>query len=254
MARILINTIRNKAENSTSKLKDVHAEKISNIFDELQNLRQSVPDAVNMKFRFDPSSLHTGKVLLTAHEVNFSYAGCSLWATPLSFQIKSGERLSIKGDNGSGKTTLIKLMLGTLQPQTGSISTTAVEAIYIDQDYSLINNQRSVYEQAAHYDTSGLEEHEIKIRLHRFLFTKEAWDKPCSVLSGGERMRLMLCCLNIKEKAPDMIVLDEPTNNLDIQNIDILTAAINDYQGTLIVVSHDESFLEHINIEREIGL
>lgn len=254
VARILINTIRNKAENSTSKLKDVHAEKISNIFDELQNLRQSVPDAVNMKFRFDPSSLHTGKVLLTAHEVNFSYAGCSLWATPLSFQIKSGERLSIKGDNGSGKTTLIKLMLGTLQPQTGSISTTAVEAIYIDQDYSLINNQRSVYEQAAHYDTSGLEEHEIKIRLHRFLFTKEAWDKPCSVLSGGERMRLMLCCLNIKEKAPDMIVLDEPTNNLDIQNIDILTAAINDYQGTLIVVSHDESFLEHINIEREIGL
>ncbi len=254
VARILINTIRNKAENSTSKLRDVHAGKISNILDELQDLRQSVPDAANMKFRFDPSSVYTGKVLLTASELNFGYTGRFLWATPLSFQIRSGERLSIKGDNGSGKTTLIKLMLGTLQPQTGSITTTAVESIYIDQDYSLINNQLSVYEQSARYNTSGLEDHGIKIRLHRFLFSKETWDKPCSALSGGERMRLMLCCLNLKENAPDMIVLDEPTNNLDIQNIEILTAAINYYQGTLIVVSHDESFLEHINIEREISL
>jgi len=67
-------------------------------------------------------------------------------------------------------------------------------------------------------------------------------------------MRLMLCCLTISNESPDIIILDEPTNNLDIQNVEILTAAINEYQGTLIVVSHDESFLEQINIEKAILL
>lgn len=86
------------------------------------------------------------------------------------------------------------------------------------------------------------------------MFTKEDWDKPCSALSGGERMRLLLCCLTINSKSPDIIILDEPTNNLDIQNVEILTAAINEYQGTLVVVSHDETFLEQINIERTISL
>ena len=73
-------------------------------------------------------------------------------------------------------------------------------------------------------------------------------------LSGGERMRLALCCLTISDQSPDMIILDEPTNNLDIQNIEILTAAINEYRGTLIVVSHDAYFLEQVNIERIIEL
>ena len=73
-------------------------------------------------------------------------------------------------------------------------------------------------------------------------------------LSGGEKMRLMLCCLTVRNQAPDMIILDEPTNNLDIQNIEILTAAINDYNGTLIVVSHDAYFLEEVRVERSIEL
>ena len=92
------------------------------------------------------------------------------------------------------------------------------------------------------------------MRLSRFLFGKDDWDKPAGMLSGGEKMRLILCCLTISNESPDMIVLDEPTNNLDIQNIEILTAAINEYQGTLIVVSHDEYFLEQIHIERTIQL
>jgi ATPase subunit of ABC transporter with duplicated ATPase domains len=92
------------------------------------------------------------------------------------------------------------------------------------------------------------------MRLNRFLFSRNDWDKPCNALSGGERMRLMLCCLTISDEAPEIIILDEPTNNLDIQNIEILTAAINEYQGTLIVISHDQSFLEQINIEKSILL
>ena len=139
-----------------------------------------------------------------------------------------------------------------MEPQAGTIYRAVNKAVYIDQDYSLINNKLSVYEQAQQFNQLGLQEHEIKIRLTRFLFTKDYWDKPCSTLSGGEKMRLMLCCLTIGNQEPDMMVLDEPTNNLDIQNIEILTAAINDYQGTLIVVSHDELFLEQVKVERVI--
>jgi ATPase subunit of ABC transporter with duplicated ATPase domains len=146
------------------------------------------------------------------------------------------------------------MILGDLQPRSGTLNRAGVKAIYIDQDYSLINNQLTVYEQAKQSDSGTLQEHEIKLRLARFLFTKAYWDKPCAALSGGEKMRLMLCCLTISNQAPDIIILDEPTNNLDIQNIEILTAAVNEYKGTLLVVSHDEYFLKQINVELAIVL
>jgi ATPase subunit of ABC transporter with duplicated ATPase domains len=112
----------------------------------------------------------------------------------------------------------------------------------------------SVYEQAQVFNDTALQEDEIKIRLNRFLFSNGFWDKPCVVLSGGERMCLLLCCLTITAQAPDVIVLDEPTNNIDIQNTKIRTAAINNYHGTLLVVSHDRYFPEQLNVERRIDL
>ena len=192
--------------------------------------------------------------MVTAIEVNFGYNDQLLWKQALNFQITSGERIVIKGLNGSGKTTLIKMILGELKPRSGTMESVAVNAIYIDQDYSLINNKLNVYEQAQQFNSGVLQEHDIKIRLNRFLFTKEYWDKPCRALSGGEKMRLMLCSLTISNQAPDMIVLDEPTNNLDIQNIEILTAAINEYKGTLLVISHDEYFLKQINVEHSMAI
>jgi len=254
VARIMMNTMRNNAENSTSKLKSVHAEKIGGLSQDLQELRSSLPDIDKMKFGFDNSALHKGKILFTATGINFGYDNQPLWSDNLNFQITSGERIALKGKNGSGKTTLIKLILGDIETQTGKIYRADNKSVYIDQDYSLLDNQLKVYEQAQQFNSSALQEHEIKIRLNRFLFTKDDWDKPCIALSGGERMRLLLCCLTINSQSPDIIILDEPTNNLDIQNVEILTTAINEYQGTLIVVSHDETFLEQINIERTIEL
>lgn len=254
VARIMMNTLRNNAENSTSKLKSVHAEKIGGISQDLQELRSSLPDIDKMKFGFDNSALHKGKVLFTATDINFGYDNKPLWKDKLNFQITSGERIALKGKNGSGKTTLINLILGNLEPQSGTIYQADNKSVYIDQDYSLLNNTLKVYEQAQQFNTSTLQEHEVKIRLNRFLFAKDDWEKTCIALSGGERMRLLLCCLTINSKSPDIIILDEPTNNLDIQNVEILTTAINEYQGTLIVVSHDETFLEQINIERTIEL
>ncbi len=251
---ISMNTLRNNAEKSTSRIKDVHAGKVDGIAQELNELRKELPDIGKMKIGFDNSSLHIGKILVTAQGINAAYNGRLLWPQLVDLQIVSGERIAIKGGNGSGKTTFMKMILGDLQPGSGVMYRADIRSIYIDQDYSLVNNNLSVYEQAARFNSGKLQEHEIKIRLSRFLFTKNDWDKPCNSLSGGEKMRLMLCCLIIGNQAPDMIVLDEPTNNLDIQNIEILTAAINEYRGTLIVVSHDTWFLEQIQIERTINI
>lgn len=250
---IMLNTLRNNAEKSTSRIKDVHAEKTGSIAQELSDLRKELPDLDKMKFGFDQSTLYKGKMLFNAKGLNHTYRSQLLWQDALDFQILSGERIALRGLNGSGKTTLIKILLGKIEPSHGTINRAEFKAVYIDQDYSLIDNRLSVYEQAQSFNHSALQEHDIKIRLSRFLF-KDQWDKPCSALSGGEKMRLMLCCLTIGNQAPALIVLDEPTNNLDIQNVEILTAAINDYQGTLIVVSHDQYFLEEIRVERVIDL
>jgi ATPase subunit of ABC transporter with duplicated ATPase domains len=254
VSRIMMNTLRNNAENSTAKTKGVHAEKIGGISKDLQELRSSLPDIDQMKFGFYKTNLHKGKTLFTAIEINYSYENQPLWKKPLSFQILSGQRLALKGLNGSGKTTLIKIIMGELRPKAGTFQKADSKIIYIDQDYSLIENEITVYEQAQKFNSSGLQEHDIKMKLNKFLFSQNDWNKPCAALSGGEKMRLMLCCLTINNQAPDIIILDEPTNNLDIQNIEILTAAINEYTGTLIVVSHDVHFLEEIKIEDFIEL
>ncbi|QRR00104.1 ribosomal protection-like ABC-F family protein [Dyadobacter sandarakinus] len=253
VARIMINTLRNNAENSTSRLKSVDTEKIEGISQELNELRSARPDLDRMKFGFDHAALHKGKVLFAATEVNAGY-GAPLWKENLTFQITSGERIAIRGTNGSGKTTLLRIILGTAEPLTGTVFRAESRTVYIDQDYSLINPCLNVYAQAQHVNTSALQEHEVKVRLSRFLFTKDDWDKPCHALSGGEKMRLALCCLTISSEAPDMIVLDEPTNNLDLQNIEILTAAIHEYRGTLLVVSHDEVFLRQVEADRILSL
>ncbi|MDP5198849.1 ribosomal protection-like ABC-F family protein [Flavobacterium sp. DG2-3] len=254
VARIMMNTLRNKAENSSSKLKNVHAEKISGISEDLRQLRSSLPAIDQMKFGFNNASFIKGKTLFKASDLNYTYGEKELWNENLNFEILSGDRIVIKGLNGSGKTTLIKIILGELSPTKGQMTSLVKKAVYIDQDYSLLNQNLKIYEQAQVFNDCGLEEHEIRMRLNRFLFSKNDWDKPCNALSGGERMRLMLCCLTISSDSPEIIILDEPTNNLDIQNIEILTAAVNEYQGTLIVISHDQLFLEQINIEKSILL
>lgn len=254
MPTIMMNTLMNNAEKSTAKLKDVHADKVNNVSKELHDLRKEIPDDGKMKLDLNNSSLHSGKTLFKAEDINFAYEETMLWNHPLSFQIRSGDRIVIRGHNGSGKTTLVKLILGELTPATGTLDRAAVSAIYIDQDYSLIDNRLTVYEQAQMYNPSGMPEHEVKIRLNRFRFGKDDWNKPCSPLSGGEKMRLILCSLSIRTQAPDVIILDEPTNNLDLQNIKILTTAIREYEGTLIVISHDEYFLMEVGVKESVHI
>jgi ATPase subunit of ABC transporter with duplicated ATPase domains len=244
--------MKDNAEKSSTRLTDAHSDKLASMADEIAQTRQKLSPLAKMKMDFESSALHTGKILVRAQGIQFGYGGKMLWREPMSFEIRSGERIHIQGANGSGKTTLIKIMLGEIQPIMGTMDFAYVKMVYIDQDYSLILNDLTVYEMAQKYNSHFLPEGEIKIRLSRFLFRSEFWDKLCGTLSGGEKMRLMLCCLAIGNQAPDLFILDEPTNNLDIQNVEILTQAMNEYRGTVIVVSHDSTFLADIGVDHSI--
>lgn len=245
---ISMNTFRNNAEKSAARLKNTHGEKKEQLLSGLRQLRAGLPPEENIRLDLEDPTVHSGKVLFSAESINYDYGQGPLWSRNLSFDIRSGERILLSGENGSGKTTLIRIILGELEPAAGSISGIETSTLYIDQDYSLIDSRYTVYEQAQHFNTGKLQEHEIRTRLNRFLFGREDLDKPCAALSGGERMRLTLCALSIRDQAPGIIVLDEPTNNLDIGNIEVLTGAINSYRGTLLMVSHDAYFIRALNL------
>ncbi len=254
VARIMMNRLRNSAENSTAKTKSVHAEKIDGIAQELQALRATVPDVARMKLGLSNADLHRGKVLFDAIAINIDYGRGPIWPEPLTLQIRSGDRIALTGSNGSGKTSLLQLLLGNLVPTQGQIQNRPAPPMYIDQEYALIKSDRSVYEQAQQYNATALEEHEVKRQLSRFLFDKNSWDRPCRVLSGGERLRLTLCCLVLSSQQSEMLILDEPTNNLDLQNAALLTSVIAEYKGTLIVVSHDPDFVQEVGTNLELQL
>ena len=266
--RIVLNALQGKSEKSTNKLTGVHQEKAEKLTNERNQLRGSLSPTAALKTDFNSSSLHTGKILVTAKEINFSYHSNSinndiqensiskqqLWQAPVSFQLKSGDRFRIEGANGSGKTTLLKLITGQLQPQEGTLTRTDFSYVYLNQEYSIIDDRNSILEQAYAFNSRNLPEHEIKIILNRYLFPASEWDKSCRKLSGGEKMRLAFCCLMISNNTPDMFILDEPTNNLDIQSIEIITATIKNYAGTVIAISHDNYFIQEIGVEQCILL
>ncbi len=272
--RIILNALQSKSEQSTSKLSSIHQEKTEKLVNERNQLRSSLSSVTTLKTDFNSSPLHRGKILVTAKEINFSYQNDwntntdrstdnypdpnqpknFLWQSPISFQIRSGDRITIEGNNGSGKTTLLKLITGQIQPLTGSLIKAEFTYIYLNQEYSIIDDRKSILEQAYIFNTRNLPEHELKTILNRYLFPATVWEKPCKKLSGGEKMRLAFCSLMINNNTPDMFILDEPTNNLDIQSIDIITSTIKNYAGTVIAISHDSYFIKEIGIKQRILL
>lgn len=252
--RIMIDTIRNGAEQNASRLKGIHAEKIGDISAGLKDTREKLQQRSDLKIALDDSGLHRGKVLVEAEALNFNYGAHSLWRQPLSFRICSGERIAVRGANGSGKSTLLRLILGDLEPTQGRLSRAAFRSLYVDQEYALPDDRLTVLRQVERCNRRNLPDHRLKTELHRFLFPREAWDKPCGVLSGGEKMKLIFCCLLIGDDMPDLFVLDEPANNLDIRSLEIVASSLRQYRGTLLVISHDDYFLHEIGVGRDIVL
>jgi len=162
----------------------------------------------------------------------------------LTFDILSGQRIGITGPNGAGKSTFLRLALGRLEPSAGSIRMGKNLCVgYLDQHGDVLDPSTSVLEEALGVNP-GLSSEQVRNRLGAFLFTGDDVFKQCGDLSGGQRNRLMLCRLVLAD--PDVLVMDEPTNHLDIASREMLEAALDDYTGTMIVVSHDRYFLDRV--------
>lgn len=255
LPRILRRTMKDSGERTNSRLGDKHAELVDNTRQRLGELRQRQREACELKIDFDDARLHDGKLLAAARSVNFEYIpGRPLWPSPLDLEVRSGERILLAGDNGSGKTTLIRLLAGELRPTAGLIERAAFSYVWLDQEYRMADTPQTVLELAQAYNRGNLPDHGLKMRLHRALFPGAMWDKRCCTLSGGERMRLCLCCLMISDHVPDLFILDEPANNLDLTSLGILTRTIAGYRGTLLVVSHDRHFADGVGITRTVTL
>lgn len=251
--RIIAGGLKNKAERSTARILNAHEEKIAALLHNIDQIKAQIQEYEMLKIDIRAPVQDRGKLLIDMTDINFKYSDKFLW-TNLSFQIKSGDRVQIKGENGSGKTTLLKIIMRELKPLEGSYSSAAFSYYYLDQNYSMIDPQLSVYEQIQTYNKRGLDDQELAALLVYSQFKPTAFDKKCAGLSGGERMKLSLSCLLVGNQAPDLLILDEPTNNLDIRSLEVLTLAVKNFGGTLLVISHDDYFIREVGVDYSISL
>jgi len=189
----------------------------------------------------------SGKQVFEAEAVSLSFGGNRV-IDNFSTTILRGDRVGIIGPNGAGKSTLIKLLLGELQPDSGQVRRgTRQQVAYFDQQRELLNADKSVMDNVAdgsqHVVVNGRDRH-VASYLRDFLFPAERLQSPVSTLSGGERNRLLLA--RLFAKPANLLVMDEPTNDLDVETLELLEELLMDYQGTLLLVSHDRAFLDNV--------
>lgn len=200
-----------------------------------------------------------GKVIFRCEGFNFRYAKTSgfLWQEPLNFTLYAQQRLVLKGANGSGKTTLLKLLTDpdsmlSQGKSAGFLAPITRAFVYLDQNYSLLEADKTVLENV--FENSRFDLTETRTKLADYGFYEQDVFKKATVLSGGERLRTCLAMLTLSKTEPEVLILDEPTNNLDLETLLLLEDAIKNYPGTLIVVSHDGVFVEKLQCGQEIFL
>jgi ATPase subunit of ABC transporter with duplicated ATPase domains len=249
-----LNKRKNNSEKTLAGLISVHKQKIEKLSENLCTLENNSSRERLIKLDFDKKSKSKGKCLVSAVELNFKFDTVNIWDSGLSFQVNSADRVLLSGCNGSGKTTLVNLIVKKIIPSEGNIRVNCSRIGVIDQKYDLLLSDKTILENIQTFAVPGMPEHELRIRLARFLFFNDDAVKITRFLSGGEKCRLMMACLLAASNTPELIILDEPTNNLDLKSISQMESALSDYPGALIVISHDRDFVENIGITKTINL
>lgn len=191
------------------------------------------------------------KLVAEAKDYNVFF-GKWLYGKDLNFSWRGNIRLAIKGANGSGKTTLIKAILGNKIETKGELRLGKLTTLYLDQQCSSLNERQSILENVR--AVSSMSESDIRNNLAKLLFTGDSVFQEVHSLSGGERLRTALACGLLSKEKPELIILDEPTNNLDLGNIKFLEKLISQFKGAVIIISHDEVFLKECGIDAELSL
>jgi len=194
----------------------------------------------------------SGKIVLEAESISYAWDADTDQQNQVlhdfSTTIMRGDKVGIIGPNGAGKTTLIRLLLGQIEPQTGTVKLgTKLEVAYFDQHRAVLDEEKTVQDNIADgsdmVNINGKDRHVISY-LRDFLFAPDRVRQPVSALSGGERNRLLLA--RLFSRPSNVLVLDEPTNDLDSDTLDLLEERLTEYPGTVLLISHDRAFLDHV--------
>lgn len=189
----------------------------------------------------------SGKQVILANNISFSY-GEKPQVKDFSILVQRGDRIGLLGANGTGKTTLLKLLLGDLEPKKGSVEHgTKLEVAYFDQLRDQLHEEKTVLDNVAEgrdFITVAGQERHVLSYLGDFLFSPQRSRTPVKALSGGERARLLLA--KLFSKPANLLVLDEPTNDLDIETLELLEEVLDNFTGTVLIVSHDRAFLDNV--------
>ena len=206
--------------------------------------RRSVAGSANVRIQAADKS---GKIVMEADNISYAWDDNSV-LQDFSTTIIRGDKVGIIGPNGAGKTTLIRLLLGDLQPQSGTVKAgTKLEVAYFDQHRAVLDEEKSVQDNIADgsdlVNINGKDRHVISY-LRDFLFAPDRARQPVNALSGGERNRLLMA--RLFSRPSNVLVLDEPTNDLDSDTLDLLEERLIEYPGTVLLISHDRAFLDHV--------
>ena len=248
--RIVAGMMKERAEGSGAREGGVARRLIDEAEAAHSAARERVEVVAPLRIDLPPSGLSSSRELLRLEGAVAARGDRRIG--PLDLVIRGPERVALAGANGSGKTSMLLLAAGALEPAEGRIVRSDRIALLdqhvglLDRDATILANLRSL--------NPDLGENEAYAALARFAFRNQAAVRVVGTLSGGERLRAGLACVLSAARPPQLLLLDEPTNHLDLDSIEVLEAALRGYDGALLVVSHDPSFLEAIGIEREVAL
>ena len=247
-SKIAANALKGKSQETEAKRRKLIQAKLNRQLERSIELSTQLRnDAIKVSL---PSAKIYDKEIVRLENVDFSYGDAPV-LSDFYFTMRTGERVRIIGNNGTGKTTLLKLISGNLQPSTGYIKTSGKIA-YLNQDLSLLDHDKSVVENIAEY--AGILMHDAHAIAANFGFRGDASKKKVGVLSGGELLKATLAAVIGTKKQPDLLILDEPTNNLDIKSTMVLENALNQYTGAILIVSHDAAFINGLHIDRSVAI
>ncbi|MER7347247.1 ABC-F family ATP-binding cassette domain-containing protein [Streptomyces aurantiacus] len=246
--KIVMGARKRSAQESAGKHRIMHEGKLAEAKERLDDAVEAVRDDDEIRVDLPHTAVPPGRTVLTLQDLTLRY-GARVGGR---FELGGPERVALVGRNGAGKTTLLRTISGELDPLGGE-ATAHVPLRFLPQRLDVLDEELSVAENVARFAPEATN-NRVRARLARFLFKGAKADQRAATLSGGERFRAALAALLLAEPAPQLLMLDEPTNNLDMASVHQLATALESYEGALIVASHDLPFLESIGITRWLVL
>ncbi|MGY5119708.1 ABC-F family ATP-binding cassette domain-containing protein [Streptomyces sp. 900105755] len=242
--KIVMGARKRAAQESAGKHRIMHEERLSEAKERLDEAVEAVRDDDEIRVELPYTAVPPGRNVLTLENLELAHGS----RVKGILDLRGPERIALIGRNGAGKTTLLRTIAGELAPVVGEAHA-HVPMRFLPQRLDVLDDGLTVAENVARFAPDA-GNNRIRARLARFLFRGARADQQAGTLSGGERFRAALAALLLAEPAPQLLMLDEPTNNLDMASVRQLTTALESYAGALIVASHDLPFLESIGITR----